>query len=125
MKTALFIITGLVFTAQTFSLLAMGVYGAPTNVWEWFALLGSVMLIAAGVIYAWKKVIGAYIACGALVLIWSFYIPAIIVSIRAILVGYASVGIADLLRTLGLYGLLAASTTVAVQDTMRHRKTRS
>jgi hypothetical protein len=125
MKSALFIVTGLVLTAQTFWLLAWGIYGAPTNVWEWLAFFGSLLLITAGITYIWKKIIGAYIVCGSLVLLWSFYVPAIIVSVRSVLVGYAVVGTADWLRTFGIYGLLIAATTVAARDTVRHVKSKS
>ncbi len=125
MKSALFIFTGLALTAQTYWLLAWAICGAPTNVWEYLAFFGSLLLIAAGITYIWKKVVGAYIVCGSLLLIWSFYVQAFIVSMRSVMVGYASVGIADLLRTLVVYGLLIATTVGAVRDAMRSLKSRS
>jgi hypothetical protein len=125
MKSTLFIITGLVLTAQTYWLLAWAIWGAPTNVWEYLAFFGSLLLIAAGIIYIWKKTIGMYMICASLVLIWIFYLPAIIVSVRSILVGFAYVQSADWARTVIVFGLLIASTTIAARDARRHLSIRS
>lgn len=119
MKTALFIITGLVLMAQTYWLLAWAIWGAPTNVWEYLALFGSLLLILAGITYIWKKAVGTYMALASLALIWSFYLPAIIVSMRSILAGFAVVRSVDSARIFVVFGLLIASTTVVMRGAIR------
>ena len=116
MKSALFIITGLVLMAQTYWLLAWAIWGAPTNIWEYLALFGSLLLIFAGVTNIWKKAIGNYMALASLILIWSFYLPAIIQVARILLVRLAPVQYWA--RILIVFGLLIVTTTIATRDTI-------
>jgi hypothetical protein len=125
MKTTLFIITGLVLTAQTYWLLAWAIWGAPTNVWEYLALFGSLLLIVAGITTAWKKAMGSYMALASSALIWSFYLPAIIQVARVTLVRFALVHIGSWVRIVLVFGLLIWTTTIAIRDTIEHARSKS
>jgi tetrahydromethanopterin S-methyltransferase subunit D len=116
MKSGLFIITGLVLMAQTYWLLAWAIWGAPTSAWEYLALFGSVILIAAGITHIWKKTLGIYIAIAALLAIWCFYLPAIIVTTRTMLTS-AAVPDPRWILTIGcVFAPLIASTILAIRD---------
>lgn len=122
MKSALFIVTGCVLTAQTYWMLAWAIWGAPTNVWEYMAFFGSLLLIATGITCIWKKTFALYMALASLALIWSFYLPTIIVTTKRLMLGRAAAGAFDFLRIAIVYGLLIASTMLAVRSTARQRR---
>ncbi len=73
--------TGIAFTLQTYWLLMWAIWGAPTCVWQYVALLGALGLAVGGAINIWKSYTTVYAAVICELLIWSFYLPALIVTV--------------------------------------------
>ena len=85
MISATYIVTGLLLLAQTYWMLAWAIWGAPTNIWEYLALLGSLVLLIAGILHIWRRRAATYLAAISEALIWCFYLPTLYVTFREIL----------------------------------------
>jgi len=81
------IITGF----HVYTLLALALYGAPSNPLELVSLLGSLCLLIAAYVSLYKPHAAARLALLACLAIWCFYGPAIAKSIRPKLGGQSSV----------------------------------
>jgi hypothetical protein len=73
----LYLLTGLITGFHLYTLLALVVYGAPFNLLEVLAFLGSIALIIAAYLSLFRSYLAARVALIATLLIWSFYGPAL------------------------------------------------
>ena len=76
---------------HVYTLLALAVYGAPSNPLELVSLLGSLCLLIAAYVSLFKPNAAAKLALIACLAIWCFYGPAIAKSVRPKLGGQSSV----------------------------------
>jgi hypothetical protein len=81
----LYFLTGLATGGLVLYTLSWGIWGAPTSPLEFVSLLGSVFLIVAAVVSQTNRKRAGRIALCAMVMIWSFYAPAIFQSGRSVL----------------------------------------
>jgi hypothetical protein len=79
----LYLIAGALTGFQVYSLLALGVYGAPVSPLEFLSLLGSLVLIVAAYLSLWKPRVAARVALLAALTIWCFYAPASLGAVRS------------------------------------------
>jgi hypothetical protein len=114
MKLALYLITGLVMTAQTYWLLMWAIWGAPTSFIEYVALLGGLCLLLAAILSIWLKRLSAWLAFASILMMWCFYLPAFFVCIfRSPNAAWDVMSVARLGVVLFL---LLASSTFAMRD---------
>jgi hypothetical protein len=78
----LYFVVGVITGFHVYTLLALAVYGTPSNPLELVALLGSLCLLVAAYISLFKPRGAARLALLASLAIWCFYGPAIAKSIR-------------------------------------------
>ena len=83
----LYLIAGLLTGLQVYSLVALGAYGAPVSPLEFLSLLGSLTLLVAAYVSLWRPRAGARVALIAALLIWCFYAPATLNTVRGRLAG--------------------------------------
>jgi len=87
----LYFAASLITAFHVFTLLALAVYGAPSNPLELVSLLGSLCLLIAAYVSLFKPNAAARLALIACLAIWCFYGPAIAKSVQAKLGGQSSV----------------------------------
>jgi hypothetical protein len=121
-----YIVTGLLLTAQTYWMLAWAIWGAPTNTWEYLALLGSLTLLIAGILHIWRRRAATYLAAISEVLIWCFYAPTLFFTFRSILSPTSGAALTGelLLRILFEYSFLAISTCLTARHLITLRPAR-
>jgi|SRR5579863_1130996 len=78
----LYFAAGVMTGFHVYTLMSLVVYGTPINPLEIVSLLGSLCLVIAAYISLFKPFAAARLALLASLLIWSFYGPAIVQSIR-------------------------------------------
>ena len=77
-RAGLYAVTAVVVGWQTFRLMMWGVWGKPSNVWEFVALFGAFVLLYGAAAAYDKALRGEKIAASfGCVLVWCFYGPAI------------------------------------------------
>jgi hypothetical protein len=87
----LYFVTSVSTGFHVYTLLALAVYGAPSNPLELVSLLGSLCLLIAAYVSLFKPNAAAKLALITCLAIWCFYGPAIAKSIRPTLGGRSSV----------------------------------
>jgi len=87
----LYFVASVITGFHVYTLLALAVYGAPSNSLELVSLLGSLCLLIAAYVSLFKPYTAARLALIACLAIWCFYGPAIAKSIRPKLGGQSSV----------------------------------
>lgn len=87
----LYFVTGIVTGFHVYTLVLLGLYGAPSNPFEFVSLLGSLCLLIAAYVSLSKPNAAAKIALLASLMIWCFYGPAIAKSVRTNLNKHSSV----------------------------------
>ena len=125
MISLLYMVTGITLTAQTSWLLLWAVWGAPTSVWEYIALLGSLLLFVAGIMNVWKLSAAIYLVAFSEILIWSFYLPTIFVTIRSSIdpKNSSTFTLETFIAFFVVYGLLGFSTAIATRRLISARGT--
>jgi hypothetical protein len=78
----LYFVTAVVTGFHLWSLLSFALYGAPFNLLELLALLGSSCLLIAAYISLFRTRAGARVALIACLVMWGFYAPAIAKLVR-------------------------------------------
>ena len=86
----LYLIAGGLTGFQVYSLVALAAYGAPVSPLEYLSLLGSLALIVAGYLSLFRPRAAARLALVAALVIWCFYAPATLNSVRARLAGHGA-----------------------------------
>jgi len=79
---AIYFVTGIVTGYHLYTLLSFALYGAPFNLLELLALLGSFCLLIAGYVSLFRPRVAARVALIACLVMWSFYGPAIAKIVR-------------------------------------------
>lgn len=79
----LFLIAGALTGYQVYALVALGAYGAPVSPLEFLSLLGSLALVGAAYLSLWKPRVAARVALLAALVIWCFYAPATLSTVRS------------------------------------------
>jgi hypothetical protein len=103
------------------------IWGAPTSVWQYVALLGALGLTVVGVISIWKPRVTVHAAVICELLIRSLYLPALIVTVRQALLPQFN-GVMELrwlVQFIMEYGLLALVTAISIRrllSTFRSKK---
>jgi hypothetical protein len=110
-KGLLYIMTGLVFTAQNLPLWMDAFAGASLSKGQNFSLGAGVALLLAGLLRLRKRSAGALLATVALVLLWCFYLPPVLEATHA----YERWS-AEWLRPLTIFVLLFVSSVVAFHE---------
>jgi hypothetical protein len=87
----LYFVASVITGFHVYTLLALTVYGAPSNPLELVSLLGSLCLLISAYVSLFKPYAAARLALIACLAIWCFYGPAIAKSIRPKLHGQSSV----------------------------------
>ena len=80
----LYAITGVSTGAQVFRLMMWGVWGRPVAGLEGISLLGSLVLLVAAFVSLSRARRAAWVAFVATLLMWTFYGPVVVVSLRGI-----------------------------------------
>ena len=87
----LYFVTAVVTGFHLWSLLSFALYGAPFNLLQLVALLGSFCLLIAAYVSLFRPHAGARLALIACLVMWSFYAPAIAKLVRTKLAKPAAV----------------------------------
>ncbi len=79
---SLYVITGVLTGVHLYLLLVFTVYTPAAALLEWVAMLGSLCLLVAACVSLFKPRVAARIALIACLLIWAFYAPATVRTVR-------------------------------------------
>lgn len=80
---AIYFVTGIITGYHLYALISFALYGAPFNLLELLALLGSLCLLIASYISLFRPYAAARVALIACIVMWSFYGPAMAKIVRA------------------------------------------
>lgn len=75
------VLTGLLCGFQVFSIMMMSIWGAPTSVTHSIAFWGAVFLVIAGFLLLVGFWHASWFALSSLAMLWSFYAPALFVTL--------------------------------------------
>jgi hypothetical protein len=110
----LYFVVAVITGFHVYTLLALAVYGAPSNPLELVSLVGSLGLLIAAYVSLFKPSAAARIALLACLAIWCFYGPAIAKSVRTKFDNQSSVRLDRLVFTARQFWGQRATTTFSV-----------
>jgi len=117
----LYIATAISTAWQLSQQILMGVWGKPSNPFEFIGFLGSIILLASAYVALFSLRRATWIAIAASVLLWIFYVPAFISSIGGIISGQYIIEPFVFVPTLLLVGTTSLSIMSALN--LRRQKT--